>query len=306
MRGMAFNLADFPEAFVMPEPRTLISAWLEHIPIAPVIIKLLRPATFVELGTWGGHSYLAMCKAVKDLHLPTQCAAIDTWEGDEHTGKYTDEILQDFRSRHDAECAGFSRLMKMTFDAAVGSFADGSIDLLHIDGAHTYEAVKHDWETWRWKLSERGVVMFHDTVERDRGFGVWRLWEEVSTLGPSVNLSYGHGLGILAAGKNVPTGFLEFIFELHARPQLMKVFELLGKEVLRTYEWNFLVYCLHENQKMVNEWRQRTQQPIRNASGDVEKVRKDAMAYAAANLKDVHQLVTDALNLVAEVMASRK
>lgn len=304
--GMAFNLADFPEAFVPPEPRTWISAWLAHIPVAPVIVKLLRPRTFVELGTWAGHSYLAFCRAVKDLGLETRCTAIDTWEGDEHTGKYSPEILQDLKAHHDPAYTAFSRLMKSTFDGAAGSFADHSIDLLHIDGAHTYEAVRHDWETWQPKLSERGVVLFHDTLECDKGFGVWRLWEEISANRPSVNLRYGHGLGIMAVGAGVPAPMLEFIFELHARPQLMTILECLGKQVQQLHEWNFMVHYLHQSQVLVNEWRQRTQQPIRNATGDMAAVKMAPLSFGAANLQDVHQLVMDALNLVAEVMAMRE
>lgn len=50
----------------------------------------------------------------------------------------------------------------MTFDQAMLQFDDGSIDILHIDGSHFYEDVKHDYETWKIKVKANGIIMFHD------------------------------------------------------------------------------------------------------------------------------------------------
>ncbi|MBM3548091.1 MAG: class I SAM-dependent methyltransferase, partial [Alphaproteobacteria bacterium] len=194
-----------PIVFETPERLSVLSAWTEHTPFALWIVDAVRPSILVELGAHAGVSYCAFAQAVKALGLPTACYAVDTWEGDAHTNKseasYADDVLGDLRRHHDPRYAGFSTLVQSTFEAAAGGFADGSIDLLHIDGYHTYEAVLGDFETWFPKLSNGSVVLFHDINERGGDFGAWRFWDEVKDRYPSFHFLHGHGLGVLAVGK---------------------------------------------------------------------------------------------------------
>lgn len=187
------------------------SAWVDHGPFAFWVIRALAPRTLVELGTHGGYSYFAFCQAIKGLGLATRCFAVDTWKGDEHAGFYAEDFFNSVSDHNAAHYASFSRLVRATFDEALAHFSDGSIDLLHIDGRHFYDDVKHDFDSWRPKLSDRAVVLFHDTNVRERDFGVFRLWESLRDTAPSFEFFHGHGLGVLALGPKAPAAILRFI-----------------------------------------------------------------------------------------------
>ena len=172
-------------------------AWIEHAPFAFWLIASLRPRVFVELGTHSGSSYFVFCEAVERLRLAARCYAIDTWKGDEHSGFYGEEVFQTIGAENDRRFSGFSTLIRAPFDSASHHFADGCIDLLHIDGSHFYEDVSHDYEAWFPKLSDRSIVLFHDTNVKERGFGVYRLWDELRRSHPHFEFLHGYGLGVL-------------------------------------------------------------------------------------------------------------
>lgn len=218
-----FNPLEHPICLKMPR-RELSSAWMEHVPFAFYLMDVLRPRIFVELGTFYGVSYCAFCQAVDELKLSSICHAVDTWGGDAHTGVYDATVLEDLRRHHDPLYSAFSTLHQSTFDDAVKEFTDGSIDLLHIDGYHTYEAVKHDFETWKPKLSRRGVVVFHDTNERSGDFGVWRLLDELKEQYPCFEFKHGHGLGIVVVGNDIPARLVPLLTASPEETELIRQF----------------------------------------------------------------------------------
>lgn len=207
---MAINLIDHPIMLQVPDLESP-SEWIEHVPFAMLLVDLIRPRSIVELGTFTGVSYCAFCQAVKQLHLRTKCYAVDSWQGDEHSGYFGNEVLNKLKEHHDPRYDSFSQLIQSTFDDATPMFAEGSIDILHIDGYHSYDAVSHDFATWLPKMSDSGIILLHDISERRADFGVWRFWDEISRQYPSFEFHHGHGLGMVSVGKTVPEGMQQLL-----------------------------------------------------------------------------------------------
>jgi hypothetical protein len=228
--------------FRLPDRRGTNSAWWGHVPFAAWLVKAVRPRSIVELGTFSGVSYAAFCQAVLSEGLDCTCHAVDTWQGDAHSGNYGEDIYQDFKRYHDAHYASISTVHRCTFDEAVSRFPDGSVDILHIDGMHTYEAVRHDFESWLPKLSPRGVVLFHDAAEHMGDFGVWRLWNEVSVRWPGFLFLHSHGLGLLVVGADVPPAMRVLCgMDANRIALLRERFGLLGDRWYAQAQWEVSV-----------------------------------------------------------------
>ncbi len=192
-----------------PKRLTASSAWHQHIPFAMHLVEVLKPEIIVELGAYKGDSYCSFCQSVQELQLNTRCFAVDTWKGDEQGGYFGAEVLENLRAYHDPLYGSFSKLIQSSFQDALASFSDGTIDIIHIDGYHTYEAVRRDFYSWRPKLSRRGIMLLHDTNVRDRNFGVWRLWDEIKEDYPHFDFPHGHGLGVIGIGADQPAPLRE-------------------------------------------------------------------------------------------------
>ncbi len=153
---------------MMPRMISQASTWVSHIPFAFTLMQMARPTTFVELGTLHGDSYFAFCQAVMSLQLLTKCSAVDMWPNDPQAGYHGDGILAALKAVHDPEMSRFSRLIRGSFDQAANQFAPVSIDLLHMDGNPSYVSLRHDFQIWFPKLSDRGIILLHGINQQVR------------------------------------------------------------------------------------------------------------------------------------------
>ncbi len=286
-------------------PRYLNDAdsWLEHIPFGFLAVELCRPEVIVELGVHRGNSYCAFCQAVTDLATSTHCFGIDTWQGDPHAGTYGDNVLQALRAYHDPCYGAFSQLVQSTFDSAAERFEEGSVDLLHIDGLHTYEAVKHDFQTWLPKLTDSGIVLFHDTAERRDDFGVWKFWAEVSTAYPSFEFQHCKGLGVLGVGRNLPGPFAQFLESANAAPQQTRqAFVALGGNL----KLKCIAAALFEQQSQINHWKEHIGKSVLPQSNQRSAWLADPLDLTRGFSADICDLIASNLQLRADAKKQMK
>lgn len=213
----------FPPSLQRFEARRMVfSTWVDHLAFAYDIVEAIRPKLVVELGVYNGLSFFTFCQSMQENDIDGVAYAVDCWEGDEHTDAYDDSIYKGVQEHAREYYRGSSYLLKMYFQEALQHFDDDSIDLLHIDGLHTYDAVKEDFETWYPKVKPGGIILFHDVMARLKDFGAWKFFEELQAEREDIfKFDHGFGLGVLRkpGGPEPQHQLLKLLFSKDAEEQ---------------------------------------------------------------------------------------
>lgn len=234
-------------------PKLLKSPWwIGHIPFAFELIGRLKPRITVELGTYSGSSFAAFCQAVEASGGGGRCYGIDLWEGDIHMGRFDETLYNEINGYVTATHPQTATLVRKDFNEAVALFEDRSVDLLHIDGTHTFEAVSNDFSTWLPKMSDRSVVMLHDinvTVENAGAaalrFGVRKFFDSVKARYPHFEFAHCYGLGVLVTGSDAPAEVMELV-EMSRSPGFDAYFAAKGGAVSKRFQDMAVTLPVHD------------------------------------------------------------
>lgn len=160
-------------------------------------VQSINPKTILEIGTCNGGTFFIWANLASELAITC----------DLNKSKIRDELYQSFPPT-DSKCkitplAGDSH--KQEFLATVKNKLNGKqVDFLFIDGDHTEEGVRSDYNMYSPLVRSGGIIAFHDILEKQPipGNQVFYFWEEIkkSTKTEEFVKDYaqtGFGIGII-------------------------------------------------------------------------------------------------------------
>jgi len=137
----------------------------------------IDPDCVVEIGSYQGGT-LYMWSRLLDAE---RIVSIDLPEDELHHTGYNPRLFQAFS--HTAEMRfvrGFSQNDE-TKEVVEDMLESEPIDFLFIDGDHSYEGVKADFEQYEPLVRDGGLIALHDIAYDSDGNGVPQFWDEITT-----------------------------------------------------------------------------------------------------------------------------
>ena len=170
------------------------------------LVRSMKPEVCVEIGSARGKSACYIGLALTE-NARGRLYAIDPHRStDWNDANLPAETLEAFRANIAA--LGLSdqvTILRSTSEDAAREWQE-PIDLLFIDGDHSYEGVKRDWELFAPHVKPFGIVVFHDTgwelphyrTEARADMGVPRFVDELRERGyPVVTIDRDYGLSVV-------------------------------------------------------------------------------------------------------------
>ncbi len=176
----------------------------EEIFALSTIVSCLRPRNILEIGSGNGGTFFLWCKLGGDglrisLDLP----------GGPYGGEPNGDtgLLQARNERMLGWSPGVRLISGDSRDPDVlvetcRILCGTPLEMLFIDGNHTYEAVEHDYKTFGPLVAAGGLIIFHDINDTEfhqaNNVGVSRLWSEIQGTKLEINCRQNWGgIGIL-------------------------------------------------------------------------------------------------------------
>jgi len=142
----------------------------QQIDEAALLYRLVRgpgTATIAEIGRFKGGSTLLIAAAMHpeaelysyDVHVPLEAS---------FTGADLDRSLAGALRRYGLE----ERVHLIVADSRTAEPPPRPCELVLVDGDHSYEGVRADWDRWHALVAPGGHVLFHDAVDYG-GFGTF-------------------------------------------------------------------------------------------------------------------------------------
>ena len=128
--------------------------------------------TIVEIGSWKGRSTRALLSGTKGTVYAVDHFLGSKGEEEQHKEAKEDVIYNQFLANN-GQYKNL-KVLRMSSAEAVKQFADKSVDMVFIDGEHTYEGVKEDIKLWLPKAKK--IICGHDYC--DAWAGVKKAVEE--------------------------------------------------------------------------------------------------------------------------------
>jgi predicted O-methyltransferase YrrM len=140
-------------------------------------------AVVVEIGSWLGKSAVVFGAALRS-NTGARIYCIDPFDGSDRDERASQRYASKMKNLEkglyetfleNVARAGFARLVN-PLPGMSGDVAEkwtGEIDLLFIDGDHSYEAVLSDFVGWSKFVKPGGYVCFHDVSYGPNSFGKW-------------------------------------------------------------------------------------------------------------------------------------
>lgn len=174
------------------------SAWNANRDLALWLVRYKQPTVTVDLGVDLGYSSFILAEQnIGEVY------AVDIFEGEKALNVNTYSSVLQFKDTHNYNNI---TVIKADFTDLAKTWAL-PIDILHIDGEHTYEAVSRDFNNWIRFVKEDGVILFHDTLSyRD---DVGKFFDELNL--PKYNFTVHHGLGIACRDPKIIQDIVQYI-----------------------------------------------------------------------------------------------